>query len=443
MAGIFISYRRDDAGGWAGRVRDRLHTDFPGVPIFMDVDAIGPGAKWREEIRKALQAADVFLAVLDRDFAKADSRGRRRLDEPNDPFRHELAAALTREDITVIPVLAGGATMPAAEELPADVAEITEHNALRVDNADWGTAAPRLVDAVRANLRTPPPPPPPPPRPRPRPDEDRGVEEKAEVAALLVALAGAALLVLGTVLRWDVLIHPDFGGGDAPYLGTMIAPASFGVAVGAVYALLKAWRSGGGALATGLLLGFAVGGVLKYARLLGQDDPDHLGPSGALLLGLAGSVVLTCVATYWLATKHVQKGNPGGVARRFLAAAGAVLIAAATFIPFNITTPESDPERRVLIETSGWEAFEALVLAAVIVLAVVLGSAIKQRVASGVFIALGLLGALLWLRYVGVPVLQMLHRDDLASVQAGGFVGLAGSVLVWVGGMAGRDRRPG
>ena len=437
MAGIFISYRRDDAGGWAGRVRDRLHADFPGVPIFMDVDAIGPGARWRDEITKALAAADVFLAVLDRDFARADSRGRRRLEEPNDPVRHELAAALTREDVTVIPVLVGGATMPAAEELPADVAEITEHNALTLTTADWEPRIARLVDEVRTKLRTPPPPP---PRPLPDRDDDTDVREKAESTALLVGLTGAALVVLATALRWDVLVDPFRGGaGDVPFLGTVVAPASIIVAVGALYALLKAWRTGAGALATGLVLGFGVGGVAKYAAMLGQQDPDHLGSDGKLLLGLAGSAVLAAVAMFWLVTRPGENGHPLRLPMRFLAAAGAVLIAAAVFVPFNNSFSGGRWQLQRLTR-SEWEAFEPLAVAAVILLAVVFAGTTNRLVLAGLFVALGLVGAFFWLRYIGVPVLQWLQRDDLASVREGGFIGLAGSALVLVAGVVGRGR---
>jgi hypothetical protein len=437
MAGIFISYRRDDAGGWARSVSERLHKDLPGVPIFMDVDAIGPGEKWREEIRKALEAADVFLAVLDRDFARADSRGQRRLDEANDPVRHELAAALKREDITVFPVLVGGATMPAAEELPADVAEITEHNALTLSNTDWEAGIVRLVGAVRGKLRAPPPPP---PRPRPGEDEGTGVQMKAEPAALLVGLGGAALLVLATAVRWDVLVDPFRGGGDVPYLGAVVAPASIIVPVGALYALLKAWGSSAGPLATGLLLGFAVGGVAKYASLLGQQDPDHLGSSGSLLLGLAGAAVLAGVATFWLVTRYHERGRPAQLSVRVFAAAGAVLIAAATFVPFNNSFSNGSWKLQVISTRSTWEAFEPLAVAAVIVLAVVFAGTTNRLVLSGLFVALGLVGAFYWLRYIGVPVLQMLQEENLASVRPGGFIGLAGSALLWVAGIAGRGR---
>jgi TIR domain len=50
MAGIFLSYRRADATGWAGRLHDSLVQRLPGVKIFMDVEEIPPGVKFADYI---------------------------------------------------------------------------------------------------------------------------------------------------------------------------------------------------------------------------------------------------------------------------------------------------------------------------------------------------------------------------------------------------------
>ena len=43
---VFISYRRDDSAGHAGRVHDRLEHEFGRDLLFMDVDAIPLGANF-------------------------------------------------------------------------------------------------------------------------------------------------------------------------------------------------------------------------------------------------------------------------------------------------------------------------------------------------------------------------------------------------------------
>ena len=41
--GVFISYRREDASGHAGRLYDNLVASIGNDRVFMDVDAIAPG----------------------------------------------------------------------------------------------------------------------------------------------------------------------------------------------------------------------------------------------------------------------------------------------------------------------------------------------------------------------------------------------------------------
>jgi len=411
----------------------------------MDVDAIDPGADFVERIESAVASADIFLAIVGRGWVTAtDARGQRRLDNPNDFVRREVGAALARQGLTVIPVLVGGAVMPSPDELPEELSGITRRNALVLSDLDWRGGMRKLAATVERSVGSPPREPPPklPERDeaerRRRPDE-----EKAPLPTMLVGLAGAALVVAATALRWEVLTDPDFGGGTVPNLGVVTAPASILVALGALYALARAWTSGAGPLATGLLLGFAVGGVAKYGALLGQrqgsENPDGFGSSASLLLGLLGSLVLAGVAASWLVSRHREQGYRTVIGRVF-GPVGALAIAVATFVPFNVSFPESDPTRQIIVQRDVWEAVEPIALAAAIVLTVFLGRLTKQLVVSGVLIALGLLGAAFWLRYVGVPALQMLERDDLASVRAGGFIGLAGAALVWRAGSAGRDQ---
>ena len=423
----------------------------------MDVDAIEPGVDFVERIESAVASADVFLAIVGRGWVTAkDARGQRRLNDPNDFVRREVGAALARRGLTVIPVLVGGAVMPSPEELPEELSGITRRNALVLSDLDWRGGMKKLEATVEKTVgdsrRRPLPKPTPKdwepaePRRRPRPsqgrDEDRD-EEKAPPATMLVGLAGAGLVVAATALRWEAISDPDFGGGTVPNLGFVTAPASVLVALGALYALARAWTTGAGPLATGLLLGFAAGGVTKYGALLGQhqtsDNPEAFGSGASLLLGLAGSLVLAGVAASWLVSRHRQPGYRAVIGRVF-APVGALAIAVATFVPFNVSFPESDPTRQIIVQRDVWEAVEPFALAAAIVLTVFLGRLTKQLVVSGVLIALGLLGAAFWLRYIGVPALQMLERDDLASVRAGGFIGLAGAALVWRAGSAGRDR---
>jgi hypothetical protein len=45
MGGIFISYRREDSGPYAGRLRDTLSHHFGVTQVFRDIERINPGER--------------------------------------------------------------------------------------------------------------------------------------------------------------------------------------------------------------------------------------------------------------------------------------------------------------------------------------------------------------------------------------------------------------
>ncbi len=54
MDGVFISYRRDDCAGHAGRLYDRLVDRLGEGNVFMDIDAIEPGVDFGVRIDEAI-----------------------------------------------------------------------------------------------------------------------------------------------------------------------------------------------------------------------------------------------------------------------------------------------------------------------------------------------------------------------------------------------------
>jgi hypothetical protein len=132
VARVFLSYRRDDSGGYAGRLYDRLSQHFGRDNLFMDVDTIALGLDFVDAIKNAVGACDVLLAVIGRQWlTSTDPMGHRRLDNPEDFVRLEITAALERR-IRVIPVLVGGASMPRSTELPDVLQPLARRQALMV-----------------------------------------------------------------------------------------------------------------------------------------------------------------------------------------------------------------------------------------------------------------------------------------------------------------------
>jgi hypothetical protein len=149
---IFISYRREDASHPAGRLYDRLSAHFTQSPIFMDVDNIPPGIDFVEAIEKSVASCDALIAVIGKRWlSSADDEGRRRLDNPEDFVRLEVATALKR-GVRVIPVLVEGALMPRSSELPDDLKPLARRNALNVSHERFRADSKRLIDEIEQIL---------------------------------------------------------------------------------------------------------------------------------------------------------------------------------------------------------------------------------------------------------------------------------------------------
>lgn len=148
MAGIFIGYRRDDSAGHARALFDRLRAHFGAELVFMDVTDIEPGMDFTEVLDKAIGSCDVLLAVIGREWLTAtDISGRRRLDDPHDFVRFEMATALRRK-IRVIPVLVQNAMLPSASVLPAEIAELAKRQSIELRDTRWEADVMDLIKAL-------------------------------------------------------------------------------------------------------------------------------------------------------------------------------------------------------------------------------------------------------------------------------------------------------
>jgi hypothetical protein len=148
MPSIFLSYRRVDTSGHTGRLSDALEAKFGADAVFHDIQSIEAGHRFDEVIDSALAKCRVFIPLIGDDWLKITGPdGRRRLDDPGDLVRREVAAAL-RRGIAVIPVLLEGATMPAAAALPAELQPLTRHQAVEISDTRWDFDVQRLIAAI-------------------------------------------------------------------------------------------------------------------------------------------------------------------------------------------------------------------------------------------------------------------------------------------------------
>jgi hypothetical protein len=164
MAGIFISYRRDDSAGHTGRLAANLATRFGRDLVFQDIASLPAyaGLPYGDALREALAGCDAMLVVIGPHWSTAANReGKRRLDDPGDWVRQEIAAGLDRPGLRVIPVLVGKATLPDRSTLPDDLASLNEREKVEISDARWDLDLRHLMQVLEPVIepRTDPPPP--------------------------------------------------------------------------------------------------------------------------------------------------------------------------------------------------------------------------------------------------------------------------------------------
>ena len=153
MAGVFISYRRGDSAGTAGRLYDRLERAFGAEHVFMDAAAIQSGEDFAEVIDARLASCDVFIVVIGRSWLTvADKFGRRRLDVADDWVRMEIGAALTR-GLLVIPLLVEDAELPPSEALPGELVRLPELQAMEIHHASFHHDVDRLLQRIEQEIK--------------------------------------------------------------------------------------------------------------------------------------------------------------------------------------------------------------------------------------------------------------------------------------------------
>ena len=152
MSGIFISYRRDDSSGYAGRLFDILSVHFGKENTYMDLDTIKGGDNFVTVIEDKVGQCEALLAVIgERWLTITGDNGIRRLDMEHDFVRLEIAKALER-GVRVIPVLVGGGKMPHQQDLPDDLRPLALHQAMDLRDAHFHTDADQLMDLLKETV---------------------------------------------------------------------------------------------------------------------------------------------------------------------------------------------------------------------------------------------------------------------------------------------------
>ncbi|HEX4721530.1 MAG TPA: TIR domain-containing protein [Pseudonocardiaceae bacterium] len=163
MPTFFLNYRTDD-GEFAATLIDRALSDrFGSGNVFRAPKSIPPGSDFERAILAAVRQSDVLLAVIGTRWLTAvDSAGLRRLDDPEDWVRREIAEAI-RCDIPVVPVLVDKTDRLTGAPLPSDIAQLAKAQNVRLDHRtadhDLAQLGDKLIRLVSDSDEQSPPPP--------------------------------------------------------------------------------------------------------------------------------------------------------------------------------------------------------------------------------------------------------------------------------------------
>ena len=180
---IFVSYRRRDSAGHAGRLQDALNRQFGRDHVFYDVTDIEEGIDFATAINDAIAKADVVAVIIGPRWGRRGLRDR--ILPRQDWVLFEIGQA-RRAGKPVLPILVGGGSMPTS--LPAEARFLSTINAFPLRDESWENDVERLIARLPAVARTPVHPASPLPVPR--------ASRRLVLAGALVATAG----VIGTTL---------------------------------------------------------------------------------------------------------------------------------------------------------------------------------------------------------------------------------------------------
>lgn len=204
---LFISYRRDETPVSAAWLYEVLVERFGEPNVFMDLK-FKPGENFVKRTSEVVGACHILLVVMGAHWATPEGGdGPASIKDPDDFVRLETEIAMERNDVSVLPVLVGGAKMPHPDELPDKIRGLTDIQAKQLTNERRAEDMKELVKRVDELL-------PPetvmhrvprptgrsrPPKKREPKDEGRPWWQIAVAAAAAVAVAAVVLVATGAL----------------------------------------------------------------------------------------------------------------------------------------------------------------------------------------------------------------------------------------------------
>ena len=147
---VFVSYRKSDTEGVAGRLAAALGRRFGEHRVFFDRHTIAAGERFDNRIETAVANAEVVLVVIGTQWLRAqDEHGRRRLSQRDDWVRREVVIALARGR-SIIPILVNGAERPPKRAFvdEPELVNLTKLQATALRESEWETDLAGLFEQI-------------------------------------------------------------------------------------------------------------------------------------------------------------------------------------------------------------------------------------------------------------------------------------------------------
>jgi TIR domain len=153
QAFVLISYRRRDTAAETARLHDRLAAEYGAERVFLDIHDIPLGIDFVDHVRTVIDRCSAVIVMIGTQWLTiTDESGQRRLDDPDDPVRMEVAAALQQKHIGVIPVIVQNASLPSPKDLPADIRLLARRNCIQLQPEQWDEGVERLLRALKPTM---------------------------------------------------------------------------------------------------------------------------------------------------------------------------------------------------------------------------------------------------------------------------------------------------
>lgn len=222
---IFISYRRSDTEGYAGRLEDALSEYFGKDRVLRDIGSIGAGEDFKRKSEEIASGAEATIVLIGPGWLSSQAGSKPRLHEPDDLVAKEIKAALDGGHV-IVPVLVQGANMPREQDLPEAIRTLARHNAVSVNDANWRSDINRLAKVLAIDVRS-----------------------TLERRLRWMKLAAVSLLLVPFVVSLVLIADPDFrnkairGEADGRTYVFKLTPQSLGRLSPELRAVLQAQRS--------------------------------------------------------------------------------------------------------------------------------------------------------------------------------------------------------